>query len=290
MATGKMKKPGVKIGFPLLFLLFAAGAYGQMEVIGERVDFSTLGPRGTLPMNLRFRVEGVGSPVPVAFSAVEAGRSPDPARPTLASRNYAVNPVTPYTVRMDCSLPAPAPSEICFNVYAHFPGTPLRSAILVNNACFGATVRNGTGQRIHLQPDLAVRIDSFSVDRTRDLQPGEGVTYPLNISFTIRNLGTSPTESMGSCWRFSFNLPRAEGAYRAGWNITAMGECTPLLGGSSQVITKVLIIPSGANIIRVEVDPTNRYREINETNNADERGISLLIPRGVEPLKPGIKK
>jgi hypothetical protein len=49
------------------------------------------------------------------------------------------------------------------------------------------------------------------------------------------------------------------------------------------------MIPDKASRIKVEVNVPREYRETDESNNKDERGISVLIPSGREPLRPGIK-
>jgi hypothetical protein len=148
----------------------------------------------------------------------------------------------------------------------------------------------GTGQRITLNHDLAVKVNSFSVDRTRDLDPGEGVTYPGNISFTIRNMGTAPFALMSPCWEFSLYLPTATGPYSAGWNDTAVGICDPIPGGGSVTVTKVLMIPDKTSVVKVQVRVDRLYRESDESNNKDERGVTVLIPSGREPVRPDIIK
>ena len=204
----------VPIVLAILLPVCVPSAAAQMTVTGESLHIERSAPTigDVLSMTLRFRVEGIGAAIPIAFSAVESARSPDPDRPTGPSRRYDIRPGTPHLVKMEYRLPRPVPAEMCFNVYAHFTGTGLRSALLVQNACWGATTRSGTGQRVDLKPDLTVRIDAVSVDRTIDTAPGDAVSHPLNLSFTIRNVGTSPTERTGVCWALHFHLPRAQGA------------------------------------------------------------------------------
>jgi len=296
MGRGKGEsKRRVWIGATLVGILlsFATFSYAEMQVIGEGVSFrpGKLTPGGTLLMDIRFRVMGQGPPIPIAFSVVEATRTPDWSHPSIPSATFAVNPMSPYTVRFAHTIPASIPSTgVCLNVYAHFTGTALRSAPLIINACYGAGVRGGTGQTITLNPDLTVKINSFSIDRTRDLDPGEGVTYPANISFTIRNIGTAPISRVPNCWRWSLFLPTATGPYPAGWSVLGGGECGPLLGGGSVTVTKVVTIPDKASRIKVEVVVPRDYRETNTSNNKDERGITLLIPSGREPLRPDIRR
>jgi hypothetical protein len=284
----------VWIGIALIgiSLFFATFSYAEMYVIGEGVSFrpGKLTPGGTLFMDIRFRVEGEGSPVPIAFSVVEAARTPDWSHPSIPTGTFAVNVMSPYTLRFEHTIPASIPSTgVCLNVYAHFTGTALRSALLISNACYGSGTRAGTGQRITLNHDLAVKINSFSIDRTRDLDPGEGVTYPGNISFTIRNIGTAPFALLSPCWEFFLYLPTATGPYRVGWNNTASGICDPIPGGGSVTVTKVLMIPDKTSLIKVEVRVPSFYRETDGSNNKDERGITVLIPSGREPLRPGIR-
>ena len=290
---GELRR-NVWIGITLvgILLFFATFSYAEMYVIGEGVSFTPENPRPgeTVFMDIRFRVEGQGAPVPIAFSVVEAARTPDWSHPSIPTGTFAVNPMSPYRLRIGHTIPASVSStSTCLNVYAHFAGTALRSALLISNACYGSVVRAGTGQRITLNQDLTVKINSFSIDRTRDLDPGEGVSYPANISFTIRNIGTAPFERLPACWIFSIFLPTATGPYPAGWSATSGDACSPIPGGGSVTVTKVLTIPDKASRIKVEVKVPSFYREIDESNNKDERGITLLVPSGREPVRPGIK-
>jgi hypothetical protein len=295
MKRGKRElRRNVWMGIALvgILLFFTTFSYAEMYVIGEGIGFTPENPRPgeTVFMDVRFRVEGQGAPVPIAFSVVESARTPDWSHPSIPTGTFAVNPMSPYTLRIGHTIPASVSStSTCLNVYAHFTGTALRSVLLINNACYGSVVRAGTGQRITLNQDLTVKINSFSIDRTRDLDPGEGVTYPSSISFSIKNIGTAPIERLPTCWVISLFLPTATGPYPAGWFNSSAGACDPIPGGGSVTVTKVLTIPDKASRIKVEVKVPSFYREINESNNKDERGITLLIPSGREPLRPGIK-
>ncbi len=283
----------VPIVLAILLPVCVPSAAAQMTVTGESLHIERSAPTigDVLSMTLRFRVEGIGAAIPIAFSAVESARSPDPDRPTVPSRRYDIRPGTPHLVKMEYRLPRPVPAEMCFNVYAHFTGTGLRSALLVQNACWGATTRSGTGQRVDLKPDLTVRIDAVSVDRTIDTAPGDAVSHPLNLSFTIRNVGTSPTERTGVCWALHFHLPRAQGAWAAGWNQLATGVCEVIPGGGSQRVSQVFNIPEAVDKIRVEADPRRLWGEYSEDNNTDERliGVPPRI-RGTEPVRPDIRR
>lgn len=285
--------PAAVIGLALLTSVLQTPAAAQMTVTGESLHIERAAPiiGDVLYMTLRFRVEGIGAAIPIAFSAVESARSPDPDRPTVASRRYDIRPTSSHSVRMEHRLPRPVPAQMCFNVYAHFTGTGLRSALLIQNACWGATTRSGTGQRIELKPDLTVRIDAVSVDRTIDTAPGDAVSHPLNLSFTIRNIGTSPTERTGVCWALHFHLPRAEGTWAAGWNRLTMGVCEVIPGGGSQRISQTFNIPAAADRIRIEADPRRMWGEYSEDNNTDERlvGVPPRI-RGTEPVRPDIRR
>jgi hypothetical protein len=291
---GELRR-NIPMGIALIgILLFSAAfSYAEMRVIGEGVSFrpGKLTPGGTLSMDIRFRVEGEGLSVPIAFSVVEAARTPDWSHPSIPTGTFAVNVLSPYTLRFEHTIPASIPpTGVCLNVYAHFTGTALRSALLISNACYGSGVRAGTGQTIILNHDLTVKINSFSVDRSRDLNPGEGVTYPANLSFTIRNIGTAPFPRLPNCWQFSLFLPTSTGPYPAGWSVTAANACDPIPGGGSVTVTKVMTIPDKASRIKVEVKATGSCRESDENNNKDERGITVLIPSGREPLRPEIRR
>lgn len=291
---GALKRK-VWIGATLVGILlsFATFSDAEMSVIGEGVSFrpGKLTPGGTLAMDIRFRVEGCGpAEVPIAFSVVEAGCTPDWSHPSIPTGMFDVSS---YSVRFEHTIPPSIPSTgVCLNVYAHFTGTALRSALLISNACYGAGTRAGTGQTITLNHDLEIKINSFSIDRTRDLDPGEGVTHPANISFTIRNRGTAPfprlPESHG--WGFSLYLPTATGPYPAGWSRTAAAACDPIPAGDSVTVTKVVMIPDKTSRIKVEVNIPSYCRETNTSNNKAERGITLLVPSGRKPLRPDIRR
>lgn len=232
-------------------------------------------------MTLRFRVEGIGAAIPIAFSAVKSAGSPEPERPTAASRTYDIRPASPHSVRMEYRLPRPVPAEMCFNVYAHFTGTGLRSALLIQNACWGKPPRSGRGQRIELKPDLAVSIDAAPA----------AVFHPMNLAITIRNIGAAPKGLTGLCWTLNVHLPRAEAEWPAGWNVLPGDACRSIPGGGSLGVSRRFVIPASADAIRVAVDPDRVWAEIREDNNTGERlvGVPPRI-RGTEPVRPDIRK
>jgi len=284
--------PAAVIGLALLAPFLQAPAAAQMTVTGESLTIQRVSPPLGIRfrMELRFRVEGRGDRIPIAFSVVEATRDPDPARPTVPSRNYDIA-ATPHRVSIDVPRPDPTPAEICFNVYAHFTGTGLRSALIFQNACWGATPRSGTGQRIELKPDLAVLIDAVHIDRTVELTNYGEVFHPMDLSFTVRNIGTAPTGITGSCWSFSFHLPREVVALPAGWNLHDFDACGPIPGGGSQSFRRRYQISAVADRIRITADPDRVWAEFREDNNTDERliGVPPRI-RGTEPVKPDIRR
>ncbi len=135
-----------------LFSLFVECSYAQPVIVGERIEFSPSNPRPgqILFMGIRFRVEGSGSRVPMDISVVEGTRTPDPAHPTLSGGSFAPSS-SPYTLNIGYRIPDPVPPRICFSLYAHFPGTGLRSALLFHNACLGTRLylaSSGTAQRV----------------------------------------------------------------------------------------------------------------------------------------------
>lgn len=274
----------------VLVLLFATFSYAEMQVIGEGVSFGPgrLTPGATLSMDIRFRVAGFGPAVPIAFSVVEAGRTPDWSHPSIRTAMFDVNS---HTIGFAHTIPASIPATgVCLNVYAHFTGTALRSALLISNACYGAVTRAGTGQTIPLNHDLTVKINSFSVDRRRDLDPGPGATYRGDLNFTIKNLGTAPFGPTSRCWSFFLYLPTATAPYAAGWNNTAVGICDTIPGGGSVTITKEVMIPDKTSMIKVAVSVDRLYRETDESNNSDEKGVTVLTPSGIRPATPDIRK
>jgi len=284
------KNAWIGIALVGILLFFATFSYAEMQVIGEGVNFRpvTLTPGGTLSMDIRFRVAGFGPAVPIAFSVVEAGRTPDWSHPSIRTGMFDVNS---HTIGFAHTIPAAIPSTgVCLNVYAHFPGTAIRSTLLIMNACYGAVTRAGTGQTIPLNHDLTVKINSFSVDRRRDLDPGPGATYRGDLNFTIKNLGTAPFGPTTRCWNFFLYLPTATGPYAAGWNNTAVGICDTIPGGGSVTVTKEVMIPDKTSMIKVTVSVERLYRETDESNNSDEKGVTLLTPSGIRPATPDIRK
>lgn len=280
----------IGVAFVGILLFFATFSYAEMQVIGEGVSFGPgrLTPGGTLSMDIRFRVAGFGPAVPIAFSVVEAGRTPDWSHPSIRTGMFDVNS---HTIGFAHTIPASIPSTgVCLNVYAHFPGTAIRSTLLIMNACYGAVTRAGTGQTIPLNHDLTVKINSFSVDRRRDLDPGPGATYRGDLNFTIKNLGTAPFGPTTRCWIFSLYFPTATGPYAAGWNNTAVGTCDTIPGGGSVTVTKEVVIPDKTSMIKVAVSVERLYRETDESNNSDEKGVTLLTPSGIRPATPDVRK
>ena len=121
--------------FASIYALCVASSYAQTVVVGERIDFSPSDPRPgqTVFMAIRFRVEGSGPRVPMDISVVEGTRTPDPAHPTLSGGTFAPSS-RPYTLNIGYRIPDPVPPRLCFSIYAHFPGTGLRSTLLFHNA------------------------------------------------------------------------------------------------------------------------------------------------------------
>jgi hypothetical protein len=133
------------------FTLFPANSYSQLVVVGEGIRFTPLNPKPgqTVFMDVRFRVEGSGAPVPINFSIIDVTRTPDPDHSNLSGHTYA--PGRSFTINIGHRIPDPVPPRICFNVYAHFPGTGLRSTLLIQNACLNARLHllsPGTGYRV----------------------------------------------------------------------------------------------------------------------------------------------
>ena len=286
------RKIGLGSVLVALVLLLPPLSYAKTRVIGEGVSFrpGKLTPGGAITMDIRFTVWGIGPAVPIAFSVVEAGRTPDWSHPSIPSAVFEVNP-SPYSLRFTQRIPASIPATgVCLNVYAHFTGTALRSSLLIMNACYGAGTSTGTGQTIVLNHDLAVKINSVSIDRARDLDPGPGATYPGNISFTIKNMGTAAFPRLSPCWNFFIYLPTATGPYPAGWNNTATGICDPIPGGGSTAVTKIFMIPEKTSMIRIELSVPRDFEETDISNNKEERGITVFIPSGVRPATPDIRK
>ena len=170
-----------------VFSLFVAYPYAQPVVIGERIEFSPSSPRPgqTLFIGIRFRVEGSGSRVPMDISVVEGTRTPDPAHPTLSGSTFAPSS-SPYTLNIGYRIPDPVPPRICLSVYAHFPGTGLRSALLFHNACLGARLylaSSGTAERVTF-------VEGVPAGSPPGTPPGSSTTVeirgidfnPLNIS------------------------------------------------------------------------------------------------------------
>lgn len=159
----------------------------QPVVIGEGIRFSPTDPRpGRMVfMDVRFRVEGAESPIPIDLSIVDATRTPDPGHPSLSGHTFASS-TRSYTITASHTIPDPVPPRICFNVYAHFPGTGLRSALLIHNTCLGARLHlgsSGTAQRV-------IFVEGVPAGSPPGTPPGlsstveiRGVDFnPLNIS------------------------------------------------------------------------------------------------------------
>lgn len=169
-----------------VFPLCLANSYAQPVVVGEGIRFTPSNPRPgqTVFMDARFRVEGSGAPVPINFSILDAARTPDPDHPTLSGHTYA--PGRSFTMNIGHRIPDSVSPRICFNVYAHFLGTGLRSAVLIQNACLGARLHlasSGTTQRV-------LFIEGVPTGSPAGTPPGSSSTIeirgmdfsPLNIS------------------------------------------------------------------------------------------------------------
>lgn len=170
-----------------IFPLFVPDSYAQTIVIGERVEFSPSSPRPgqTLFIGIRFRVEGSGARVPMDISVVEGTRTPDPAHPTLSGSTFAPSP-SPYTLNIGYRIPDRVPPRICFNIYAHFPGTGLRSALLFHNACLGARLylaSSGTAQRVMFVEGVPAGSPPGTPPGSSSTIEIRGIDFnPLNIS------------------------------------------------------------------------------------------------------------
>jgi hypothetical protein len=134
-----------------VFSLFSDISYAQTVVIGERVEFLPSNPRPgeTVRMAVHFRVE-VPPETPMASVRTEMSFTTDPR--LIDGRSVGgIYFQGSHTLSFAFIIPDPAPQRICFNVYAHFPGTGLTSALLIHNACLNARFHLaslGTGQRV----------------------------------------------------------------------------------------------------------------------------------------------
>jgi len=209
-------------------------SFAETVVIGEGIRFSPADarPGRTVFMDIRFRVEGTGSSIPIDFSIIDATRTPDPSHPTF-SGHFAPSPRS-YTLAGSHTLPDPLPStpRFCFNVYAHFPGTGLRSALLINNACLGAQIRlsnPGTGQRATFArsvppgtpPSSSVTFDGRGVEfRPKNLNYGDSSIHLFaNIDVTgsfssLHDHFQISIKRRDITWTNMVNAPSAPGLHR----------------------------------------------------------------------------
>jgi hypothetical protein len=190
-------KNGLMIFNTLLFICFLLVALSSRSgaetiVVGDGIRFSPANPHPgeTLFADVMFHIESsLRDAIPINFSMIDVAETPNADRPTLSGQVYT--PGHPVTIRVAHFIPNPAPIRKCFNVYAHFPGTPLRSVPLIQNACVNARLRlvnAGTGHSVS------------EAYRSSD-EPGaptiiKGTVIGRNVSFSPTNL--DPIESLAS--------------------------------------------------------------------------------------------
>ena len=183
------------LSFFFLTVMFSL-SFAQPVVVGEGIRFSPSNPNpGQMVfMDIRFRVEGAGSPIPMDLSIVEGTRTPDPAHPTLSGGTFASS-TRSYTITAGHTIPDPVPLRIFFNVYAHFPGTSLRSALLIHNACLGARLylgSSGTAQRV-------IFVEGVPAGSPPGTPPGSSSTIEIRgLDFSPLNL--SPGKNFIKIW------------------------------------------------------------------------------------------
>jgi hypothetical protein len=170
-----------------MFSLLPVNSCAQPVVVGEGIRFTPSNPRvgQTVFMDVRFRVEGSGAPVPINFSIVDVTRTPDPDHPTLSGRTYA--PGRSFTMNIGHRIADPVSPRVCFNVYAHFPGRGLSSALLIQNACLGAQLHlasSGTTRRVVFVEGVPAGAPSGTPPGSSSTIEIRGMDFiPLNISF-----------------------------------------------------------------------------------------------------------
>jgi hypothetical protein len=122
--------------------------------------------------------------------------------------------------------------RFCFNVYAHFPGTGLRSALLIHNACLGAQIRlsnPGIGQRATFArsvppgtpPSPSVTFEGRGVEFSpKNLNYGDSSTHlfaNINVTGSFSTLSDHTEISIKRKdirWTYSVNSPRIAGLHR----------------------------------------------------------------------------
>jgi hypothetical protein len=69
-----------------------------------------------------------------------------------------------------------------------------------------------------------------------------------------------------------------------------VGICDTIPGGGSVTVSKEVMVPDKTSMIKVAVTVDRLYRETDESNNEDQRGVTVLIPSGTRPATPDIRK
>ncbi len=279
--------------FPF-FLLLAAMTTASFAavVVGERVTFDRPYPRPGEEVTpvVHFRVEGGPVSLSISYNARFSSGLPLIGAPTTGTFNTGTGTLQLSRLR----IPDPAPYEICFTIYVSFVGRAEPPQLLISEACWKKNIRvatTGRGERRVLPdlvsgtlPDLVVVGPPNLETSERSGRLGSG---RVDVRFGIANLGGTTAE--GVDWKVVINYIRCVEMVRLGHLETSgLGVSTRRVGTipriapgetvhvSTQFQESVMTyidsgqeqhwVPCEITGAKIEVDPSNRIREQNETN------------------------
>jgi len=282
--------------FLFFFILFAAmtSASFAAVVVGERVTFDRTYPRAgdeVTPV-VHFRVEGGPVNLSMGYTAAFSSGASGVFTSRIGTFNTGAHTMQLSRLR----IPNPAPNEICLTISVNLAGSAEPSQILISNACLRRDIRvasTGRGGR-RVLPDLAsgTRPDLvvLNPDLNTSARCGGLGGGRADVRFGIANLGGTAAE--GVEWKVIINYHQCVRMRQ--WTpfetletsgippITvrrvgtipriAPGETVPV---STHFDTTMTYIDSGGDQqwvpceilgVKIDLDPSNRIREQNDTN------------------------
>ncbi len=282
--------------FPILLASMVSVSFAA-AIVGERVSFSPLYPRPGEEVTpiVHFRVEGGPVNLSIGYTATFPSGSSMEGAPKTGNFDTGVRTLQLSRLR----IPNPAPYEICLTAKVRFAGAT-EAQTLVSGACLKKNIRvanAGRGDRRVLRdlpsstrPDLVVVNPHLSTSHGHTLSPlDSGAAHGrAEVAFGVANQGGTAAE--GVEWKVVINFSRCVETVspfsleRSGIPRIAVrrvgtiphiapGETVPVSTHFQE--SEMTYIDSGGTQrwvpceitgVKIELDPSNRIREENDTN------------------------
>ncbi len=255
----------------VLMVSFCASTLAEPMVVGERVEFSPPNPRAGAQLNLigYFRVENEPAIISLTFRVSGSGPAPSMMGPSLVLGRLEPGR---HSARFAYTLPRDLPDRLCFDILW---GT----SPIIQGACLESgmhVVHAGSGLRASARsvPEVPGGLDLALMEARLNeyiSSTGTGNRKPLDLK--ILNTGPAPAANV----EWEVRLLRQEEIRTGSVGLVICRQTIPEIraGESIEQRCRVDFGADGAYLLRAKVDPGNRIRENNESNNSKDEAVVI---------------